>query len=134
MVVNANGWKLVVAAGLAALIVASVLAKAPRREGRSSDPRRLVLASLALYALGTAAWITGHPRVAAGLYGIGIGTAALGAWLSRVGDDGGRLNRTAGGPSDPPPDPGGGAPPFDWEEFERELLDYTARDNEPARR
>ncbi len=133
MVVLPNGWKLVVAAGLAALIVASVLAKAPRGAGPSSDPRRLVLASLALYALGTAAWITGHLRAAAILYGIGIGTAALGAWLSRIGDNGEGLHAAAPGPSDLPPDPGG-APPFDWEAFERELLDYTARESEPAAR
>jgi hypothetical protein len=133
MAVHFNGWKLVVAAGLAALIFASVLARAPRGDRGSSDTRRLVLASLALYALGTAAWIGGHLRLAAILYGIGIGTAAFGAWLSRVGDGGEHMPISARGPGDRPADPGG-APPFDWESFERELLDYTAREREPAAR
>ncbi len=131
MAVHSNGWTLVVAAGLAALIFASVLAKAPRGDRGSPDPRRLVLASLALYAVGTAAWIEGHLRLAAILYGVGIGTAAFGAWLSRIGDGGERLPTATRGPADPPPDPGG-APPFDWETFERELLHYTAREREPT--
>ncbi|HEY6398581.1 MAG TPA: hypothetical protein VIX82_14120 [Solirubrobacteraceae bacterium] len=128
-----NGWKLVVAAGLAALIVASVLAKAPRGERGSSDSRRLVLVSLALYALGTAAWISGHLRVAAVLYGIGIGTAAFGVWLSRVDDGSERRPMTSHGPADLPPDPGG-TPPFDWEAFERELVAYTAQQRESTAR
>jgi hypothetical protein len=132
MVVHSSAWKLLLAAGLAALIVASVLAKAPHRGLGSSDPRRLVLASMALYALGTAAWITGHLRAAAVLYGIGIGASSLGAWLSRIGeggDDG--LYAPATEPSDGPADPGG-HPPFDWESLERGLLDYSARSREPV--
>jgi hypothetical protein len=133
MIMHSSGWKLVVAAGLAALIVASVLAKAPRRERRSPDSRRLVLASLALYALGTVAWITGHLRAAAVLYGVGIGASSLGAWLSRIGGGGEELHAPATEPADLPPDPGGHQP-FDWESFERELLDYSARRREPAAR
>jgi len=132
MIVHFGGWKLLVAAGLAALIVASVLARAPRAWGRSSDPRKLVLASLALYALGTIGWVTGHLRTAAVLYGVGIGSAALGAWLSRVGDGGEGLRGPE--PRDDSPGPGG-HPPFDWDAFERELLDYTAaRERQPAAR
>jgi hypothetical protein len=133
MVVHSSGWKLLVAAGLAALIVASVLATAPRWGRGSSDPRRLVLASLALYALGTAAWITGHLRAAAVLYGIGIGASSLGAWLSRIRDGGEGLHAPATEPSGGPADPSGDSP-FDWESFERELLDYTARSREPVAR
>jgi hypothetical protein len=131
MVLHPNGWKFVVAAGLAALIGASVLAKAPRRERGRADPRRLVLASIALYAVGTTAWITGHLRLAAGLYGIGIGTAAFGAWLSRVDYGGEHRTGAVPAPEDHPPEPGG-SPPFDWGKFERELLDYTTREREPT--
>ena len=121
MIVLPEAWKLVAAAGLAALIFASVLARAPRRRGPASTTRQLVWASLGLYAIGSAGWVTGHLRIAAILFGMGIGTAALGAWLSRAGDEHRRV--TAGSaetPGDPPP-----VPPFDWEAFERDLLTYV---------
>ena len=135
MIVLPEALKMVLAAGLAALIFASVLAKAPRRWRRTSEPRRLVMASLALYGVGTVAWITGHLRLAAILFGTGIGTAALGAWLSRGRDERERLRAGAAGPSENPDGPGA-VQLFDWEAFERELLDYTSgareRDREPA--
>lgn len=131
MIVLPEAWKLVVAGGLAALVFASVLAKAPRRWGAASQPRRLVMGSLALYAVGAAAWMTGHLRLATILFGTGIGTAALGAWLSRAPDGRERLRTTSPGPSEDPHDPSG-SQLFDWEAFERELLDYASRESEPA--
>jgi hypothetical protein len=131
MLVHFDGWKLVASAALAALIFASVLAKAPRRSGGTPDPRRLVLGSIGLYAVGASAWIAGHLRLAAILFGLGIGTAALGAWLSRAGQGRERLRRPTLEPPEPPDD-SGGHPPFDWDAFERELLDYTARERRPA--
>lgn len=127
MIVLPEAWKLIAAAGLAALIFASVLAKAPARFSAASEPQKLVIGSLALYAVGAAAWATGHLRLATILFGTGIGTAALGAWLSRATDGRERLRMADPGPSEDPNDPGG-AQLFDWEAFERELLDYTSRE------
>jgi hypothetical protein len=134
MIVLPESWRLIVSAGLAALIFASVLAKAPARFSAASQPRKLVVGSLALYAAGMAAWITGHLRIATVLFGIGIGAATLGAWLSRAADGHERFRMDDSGHPEDPRDPGG-TQLFDWEAFERELLDYTSRerDREPAR-
>ncbi|MDQ6840983.1 MAG: hypothetical protein M3025_00975 [Actinomycetota bacterium] len=131
MIVLPEPWKLVAAAGLAAMIFASVLAKAPARFSAASEPQKLVMGSLALYAVGAAAWMTGHLRIATILFGTGIGTAALGAWLSRAADGRERVPMADAGPSGEPHDPGG-PQLFDWAAFERELLDYTSRQRQTA--
>lgn len=126
MLVSAlTAWKLVLTIVLLVALVVSLRARAPRHMLPGPDMRRLVLASLALYAAGAAAWLTHHLALAVTVYAAGIATAALAAWLSRAHD-----------PGDPPADeePAGEPPPrdpdglgFDWAALERDLLAYTER-------
>jgi hypothetical protein len=125
-------WKLVLAVALGGAIVASAYAKAPSRSSPGAELRRLVLAAIALYAVGVMALLKHHGQLAVVLYGAGVAVSALAAWLSRGTDPGG------GPPGDdepadehPPPAPDG-APRFDWPAFERDLQAYADRQRDPA--
>src|SRR5438874_6874609 len=120
-------WKLVLAVVLAAAIIASAYAKAPRRSFPGGDLRRLVFAALVLYAVGLVASLSHHGALAAVLYATGIMVSALAAWLSRGSDSGGGPP-PGDDPADeqPPPDPDG-VPQFDWAAFEREFRVYSER-------
>jgi hypothetical protein len=123
-------WKLVLALVLAATIVASAYAKAPRRSFSGGDLRRLVFAALVLYAVGLVASLSHHGVLAAALYATGIVVSALAAWLSRGSDSGGPPPGDEPADEQPPPDPDG-VPQFDWAAFERDFRSYAGR-HEPA--
>lgn len=124
--------KVALAAVLAALIIASASARAPRRTVPPTDLRWLLLGAVALYAVGLLALARHLSEASILLFAAGIATSALAAWLSRGTDPGGG---PPGGdePVDeqPPPDPDG-LPSFDWAAFERELRAYMERSREPA--
>jgi hypothetical protein len=125
-------WKLALALALVGAILASVYARPPSRSFPGAELRRLVLAALALYAVGLAASLTHHAVLAVILYAAGIIVSTLAAWLSR-GTDSGDWPRRGDEPDEeqPPPAPDG-APSFDWAAFERELEAWAQRDREPA--
>jgi hypothetical protein len=131
VVASADAWKLVLAIALGAVVVLSAFARAPRRAVPGADLRRLVVAALALYAVGGIASLTHHPMLAGLVYAAGIAVCALAAWLSRGSDS----EDPPGGedPVDeqPPPEPDG-LPSFDWATFERDFRSYSERDREPA--
>jgi hypothetical protein len=120
-------WKLALAIVLAAAIVVSACANAPRRAVPGSDLRRLVASALALYTVGGVASLTHHPSLAGIVYAAGIMTCALAAWLSR-GTDSEDPPRGGEDPVDeqPPPEPDG-LPGLDWKEFERAFRAYSER-------
>ena len=123
-----DAWKLVIAVLLGAAIFLSACAHAPRRSVPSSDLRRLVLSSLALYAVGGYASLTHHNVLAGLLYATGIGICAFAVWLSRGSDS---EDPPGGGdePQDEQPPPGpDGIPRFDWAAFEREFHAYSQRE------
>jgi hypothetical protein len=127
-----DAWKLGFAVVLVIAIFASACARAPRRSVPPSELRRLVLCSLALYAVGGLASLTHHPALAAAVYGTGISIAALAAWLSR-GRDQEDPPDDGDEPVDeqPPPEPDG-IPPLDWARFEREFREYARKQRRPA--
>jgi hypothetical protein len=109
-------WKLVLAAALAAAILISAVARAPRRPVPRADLRALVLGALLLYAVGLAAALSHRQTLAALLYGSGITVSSLAGWLSRAAD--------AGEPPDHGETPGEPSPPgpeIDWDALERQL-------------
>lgn len=113
-------WKLVLAAALAATILISAVARAPRRPVPQADLRALVLGALLLYGVGLAAALSHRPTLAAVLYGSGIAVSSLAGWLSR-GADSGRPPPGGGRSEDPSPsDPGTGGD-FDWDALERQF-------------
>lgn len=121
-----------VALALIAAIVISASVRAPRRHVPAPELRRLLIAALALYAVGGVAIIDGRPTPAVAAFAAGVIASAFGAWLSRGSDqdDG----PGGGGPFDRPPPPHpDGLPEIDWDRFERELHDW-ARRREPAHR
>ncbi len=121
-------WKLLLAITLAAAILLSACAAAPRRAVPGRDLRRLVLSALALYAVGGLASLTHHPVLAGLVYAAGIIVCALAAWLSR-GTDSEDPPRGGEDPVDerPPPEPDG-LPTLDWNEFERAFRAYSERE------
>jgi hypothetical protein len=126
-------WKLGFAAVLVAAIFASACMRAPRHSVPAAELRRLVVCSLALYAVGALASLTHHAALAAVVYGAGISVAALAAWLSR-GRDQEDPPDDGHAPVDeqPPPEPDG-VPRLDWTRFEREFRDYARRQEQPPR-
>jgi hypothetical protein len=132
LVPPSDAWKLVLAVWLAAAILLSAFATAPRRAVSTGDLRRLVLSAIGLYAVGGVASVTGHPGLAGLLYAAGIVTCALAAWLSRGTDS--EDPPDSGEPVDerPPPEPDG-LPPFDWPEFERAFRTYAERSSPEIR-
>ncbi len=128
-----HNWKLFVTLGLLSCILLSLCVRAPQREVESNELRRLVLAGAILYLVGGLASISHRPALAAGVYASGILVCSVAVWLSRGvrrdDGDGGSDSDGGIGPSDdlrPPPDPDG-LPEFDWDEFERELAEYSER-------
>ena len=128
---SAHSWKLVLAVILLGAIFGGVCARPPRQSVARAELRRLVLAAVALYAVGLLASLADRGELAGLVYAAGIIVCSLAVWLSRGVDA-----------DDPPPDgPGGdagpvdegpppapdGFPVFDWDEFERELRSYTDR-------
>lgn len=119
------------AIALGAAIFASAYARAPRRALPRADLRRLVLAALALYAVGAAASLTHHLILAGVMYASGVTACALAAWLSRGSDWGGPPRDDEPADQQPPPDPDS-APEFDWAAFERDFRAYSRRERDPA--
>ena len=119
-------WKLVLALVLLGAIFVSLRARAPERAIPGAELRRLVLAAVALYAVGAVASLTHHPVLAAFVYASGIAVCALAAWLSRGSDSedppGGEEPRD----EQPPPQPDG-VPTFDWAAFEADFRAYAER-------
>ena len=125
-------WKLVLVITLAAAIVVSACATAPRRAVPGADLRRLVFAALTLYAVGGAASLTHHSTLAGVVYAAGIVTCAFAAWLSRGTDSEGPPRGDEPVDEHPPPEPDG-VPRFDWAEFEKAFRAHTERrGREPA--
>jgi hypothetical protein len=126
-------WKLVLVLVLVGGIMLSALARAPRRPLPRGELRRLVLAALALYAVGVFASLTHHAALAGVVYVSGIAACALAAWLSRGSDSedppGGGEDPTEPGP---PPNDRDGLPMFDWAAFERQFRAYSSRPRDPA--
>jgi hypothetical protein len=121
-----DAWKLALAVVLAAAIVTSVCARAPRRSVPAGDLKRLVACALILYAIGALASVTHHGIAAGTVFGAGISVAALAAWLSRGRDQ--EDPPDGGEPVDePPPARPDGEPHLDWASFEREFRDYAQR-------
>jgi hypothetical protein len=127
-------WKLALAIILLGAVAASACVRAPRRSVPFSELRRLVVCALSLYVIGGVASLTHHPALAGLVYGAGIATAALAAWLSRGRDPDDPPDGDEPVLAPPPSDPDG-LPRFDWQRFEREFRDYARRDRPrlPAR-
>jgi hypothetical protein len=119
-------WKLVLAITLAAAIVVSACASAPRRAVPGGDLRRLIASALALYAVGGLASLTHHASLAGLVYAAGIMVCALAAWLSRGTDSEGPPRGEDPVDEQPPPEPDG-LPELDWSEFERAFRAYSER-------
>jgi hypothetical protein len=130
-----NGWKLALAVFLLGTIFCGACARPPRQAIARGELRRLVLAAVALYAVGAFASLAHRGELAGFLYATGILVCSLAVWLSRGVDaddppDGGPGDDDPPGDERPPPAPDG-FPAFDWDEFERELADYT-RERSPS--
>jgi hypothetical protein len=123
-------WKLVLAVGLAAAIVLSLRARAPRRAVPGAELRRLVFSAVVLYAVGGLASITHHPALAGIVYASGIAVCALAAWLSRGSDSEDPPGGEEPVDEQPPPEPDG-LPAFDWAHFETQFRDYSERRRTP---
>jgi hypothetical protein len=127
-----DAWKVVLAVALAAAILVSLYARAPRRAIPGPELRRLVISALGLYAVGGLASITHHPMLAALVYAAGIAVCALAAWLSRGSDSEDPPDGEEPVDEQPPPKPDG-LPTFDWAAFEHEFRAYAKRSGrEPA--
>jgi hypothetical protein len=125
-------WKLVLVVTLAAAIVVSAFASAPRRTVPGSDLRRLVASAVVLYAVGGIASLTHHPALAGVVYAAGIITCAFAVWLSRGTDSEDPPRGEEPVDERPPPEPDG-VPRFDWAEFERAFRAHAERrGREPA--
>jgi hypothetical protein len=129
-VLPSHDWKLVIAVFLFGTIFCGAFWRAPRQAIAREELRRLVVAALALYGVGAIASLAHRTALAGLVYATGIVVCSLALWLSRgVDSDDGPPD----GPGDddppiderPPPRPDGY---FDWEEFERELAEYTERE------
>jgi hypothetical protein len=118
---------------LAVAIFVSACARAPRHTVPAAELRRLVVSALVLYAVGVLATLTHHAALAAAVYAIGIGVAALAAWLSRGRDQDDPPGGSEPFDEPPPPEPDG-VPPLDWERFEREFRDWERGAREPSAR
>lgn len=121
-----TAWKLVLALALAAAIFGSLLFRAPRRAVAGAELRRLVLSAMGLYAVGGAASITHHPRLAGFVYAAGIAVCALAAWLSRGSDSEDPPGGEEPVDEQPPPEPDG-LPTLDWAHFEAQFREYSRR-------
>ena len=122
-------WKVVLTIALAAAILVSLWARAPRRAIPGAELRRLVIAALGLYAVGGLASLSHQPVLAAVAYAAGIMVCAFAAWLSRGSDPEDPPGGEEPVDEQPPPEPDG-LPTFDWGTFEREFRSYA--DRQPA--
>jgi hypothetical protein len=128
MVVPASeAWKFVLAITLAAGILVSACATAPRRSVPAADLRRLVVSALALYVVGAIAGVTHHVSLAGFVYASGIAVCALAAWLSRGTDSEDPPDSEEPIDEPPPPEPDG-LPELDWDDFERAFRAYSERE------
>jgi len=123
---SAVALKLMVALALGTAILASARARAPRRPVPRSDLHWLVVASLALYAVGGVASLTRHAVLAVLLCASGIAACTLAAWLSRGIDPGGPPDDSEPVDEHPPPEPDE-VPGFDWAAFEQGFRAYSRR-------
>jgi hypothetical protein len=119
--------KLALALALAAGMLVSLFAQAPRQRISGAELRRLVFCALGLYAIGGIASLTHHAVLAGVVYASGIATAELAAWLSRGTDSEGPPGGEDPGDEQPPPMPDGD-PQFDWAAFERDFRRYSDRE------
>ena len=119
--------KLALALALAAGMLVSVFAQAPRQRISGPELRRLVICALGLYAVGGIASLTHHPLLAGMVHASGIATAELAAWLSRGTDSEGPPGGEDPSDEQPPPMPDGD-PQFDWTAFERDFRRYSDRE------
>jgi hypothetical protein len=115
-------WRLGLTLALLSVILVSLRVPPPRTELPRRDLHRLVGSGALLYVAGAIASLAGRPALAAIAFGAGILVCWLAVWLSRGGHGGEGWDDDREPPVDP--DPG---PDFDWDEFERELADYTSR-------
>jgi hypothetical protein len=127
----AHSWKLLITLVLIGVILLSLFVRPPSRNVAARDLRQLVIVGAILYLVGGIASLSHRSDVAAGVYASGILICSLAVWLSRGmrRDDGSGGEDGGGGPSDdlqPPPDPDG-LLTIDWDEFERELAEYSER-------
>ncbi len=130
----ATAWKLLLALTLAAAIILSACARAPRQAVPNGELRRLIASALGLYAVGGAASLTHHPSLAGLVYAAGIVTCALAAWLSRGSDDSEGPPRGDEPADEQPPPAPDGLREVDWATFERSFRAYSERQREPAGR
>ena len=121
-----------VALVLIAAIVISAAVRAPRRHVPTPELRRLLVAAIALYAVGGIAVVDGRAKPAIVAFAAGVVASAFAAWLSRGSDQDDGPGGSEPFDGTPPPEPGG-MPEIDWDRFERELRDW-ARRREPAHR
>jgi hypothetical protein len=129
-------WKLLLTMTLLGAILCSVTLRAPRQPTDRAELRRLVVAAVILYSVGTLASLSHHGLLAGTIYAGGILVCSLAVWLSRGmrRDDGSDGSGGGGGGNGKGP-PGSGRPPsgpdgllpFDWDEFERELSAWSER-------
>src|SRR5579871_4096591 len=125
-------WKLLLTVTLLGAILCSVTIRAPREPVERGDLRRLVLAAVILYAVGTLASLSHHPVLAGTIYASGILVCSLASWLSRGmnradGSDGGDGYGNGPPGDERPPSGPDGLLTFDWDEFERELSAWSDR-------
>jgi hypothetical protein len=128
-------WKLLLTLTLLGAILCSVTVRAPREPTDRGELRRLVVAAVILYCVGTLASLSHHGLLAGTIYASGILVCSLAVWLSRGirRDDGSEGGGGGGGNGNGPP--GNQRPPsgpdglltFDWDEFERELSAWSER-------
>ena len=126
-------WRLGLAIAFCAAIFMSVCARAPRQSVPGAELRRLVYCALMLYLVGALASLSHHEILAAVVYGAGIITSAVAAWLSRGRDQEDPPDGDEPVDEPPPPEPDG-LPRVDWAAFEREFRAYARRQRESSSR
>jgi hypothetical protein len=124
---SAHSWKLVLAVILLGAILGGICARPPRHSVARVELRRLVLAAVALYAVGLLASLAGRGELAGLVYAAGIMICSLAVWLSRGMDADDPPSDGHGGDESPIDDGPPGFPVLDWDEFERELRSYADR-------
>jgi hypothetical protein len=125
-------WKLLLTLTLLGAILCSVTVRAPREPIERGELRRLVIAAIVLYCVGTFASLSHHAVLAGAVYASGILVCSLAVWLSRGinrddGSDGGGGNGPGPPGDERPPSGPNGLLTFDWDEFEREFAAWSER-------
>jgi hypothetical protein len=127
----AAAWRLGLAIAFCGAIFMSACARAPRQSVPGAELRRLVYCALLLYLVGGLASLSHHELLAGVVYGAGIITSALAAWLSRGRDQEDPPDGDEPVDEPPPPEPEG-LPRLDWAAFEREFRAYARRQHESS--